>query len=255
MNIISLNTWGGRAGKEQLLSFFSTYAADTDIFCLQEMWSAPYSTDEGCLAGGTALDHSNIMVYGLHEISELLSDFIAYFRPSHGDHYGLLTMVKKGIDVKVEGEAFVHKHKGFVPEGDIGCHARNLQFVTIAHAGKPLTIINFHGLWNGQGKGDSEDRLEQSRNIRDFIATLSGDVVFCGDLNLLPHTQSIKILEDTGLRNLIAEYDITSTRTSFYTKPEKFADYAFTSPGVGVTSFSVLPEEVSDHAALHIGIT
>jgi len=42
MKIITLNTWGGRAGKELLLSFFEKYRDDADIFCLQEIWSAPH---------------------------------------------------------------------------------------------------------------------------------------------------------------------------------------------------------------------
>lgn len=255
MNIISLNTWGGRAGKEKLLSFFEAYKHDTDIFCLQEIWSASYDKYEGQKAGGKVISHSEIMIHGLREISALLSDFTPYFRPHYGDHYGLLMMVRKGMEVNVEGEIFVHKYKGYlISDGDVGHHARNVQFITIDFKGSPLTIMNFHGLWNGKGKGDSEDRLLQSEKILEFIQTISGNIVLCGDFNLLPETQSIKILEDTGLRNLIKESGITSTRTSFYTKPEKFADYVFVSKNIDLEEFRVLPEEVSDHAPLLLKI-
>jgi len=252
MKVISLNTWGGRAGKEGLLSFFKAHAADTDIFCLQEIWSAPYADLEGHKAGGKEISHSEIMVYGLQEISALLRDFTPYFRPHHGDHYGLLMLVRNSIDVKAEGEIFVHKHKGYLPEGDIGNHARNIQFISTELQGSPLTVINFHGLWNGQGKGDSEDRLDQSRKIREFIGTLEESIVLCGDFNLLPDTESIRIVEDAGLRNLITETGVTSTRTSHYAKPEKFADYAFVSKDLNVREFKILPDEVSDHAPLSI---
>lgn len=252
MKVISLNTWGGRAEKEKLLSFFDKHKVDTDIFCLQEIWAAPYRHLEGYKAGGKEIEHSEIMTKGLQEISELLSDFVPYFRPHHGDNYGLLMLVKKDIKVGVEGEIFVHKHKDYLPEGDIGNHARNIQFITTDYNSSPVTIINFHGLWNGQGKGDSDDRLNQSEKIREFIETLQGDIVLCGDFNLLPNTQSIKMLEDTGLRNLITENNITSTRTSFYTKPEKFADYVFTSKGIHINDFKVLPDEISDHSALYL---
>ena len=87
MKIISLNTWGGRAGKEALLQFFGTHSGDTDIFCLEEIWSARYAHLEGAGAGGKKISHSEIMVYGLQEISALLSDYVAYFRPHHLDHY------------------------------------------------------------------------------------------------------------------------------------------------------------------------
>ena len=73
-----------------------------------------------------------------------------------------------------------------------------------------------------------------------------------GDFNLLPDTQSIKKLENFGLRNLVKEYNITSTRTSFYTKSEKFADYAFVSSEIAVKDFKVLPDEVSDHSPLYL---
>jgi endonuclease/exonuclease/phosphatase (EEP) superfamily protein YafD len=139
-----------------------------------------------------------------------------------------------------------------LPEGDIGNHARNIQFITTEFQDSPLTVVNFHGLWNGRGKGDSEDRLNQSKKIKEFVETLQGNVVMCGDFNLLPNTQSVQILEDIGLKNLIKETGVTSTRTSHYTKPDKFADYIFISRDINVKDFKVLPEEVSDHSALYL---
>lgn len=252
MKIITLNTWGGRAGKDQLLSFFKKHEASTDIFCLQEIWSAPYEHLEGTIAGGLEIDHSKIMTNGMQDIAKLLSGHEPYFRPHHGDNYGLMMLVKKEFMVKEEGEVFVYKHKGYMPEGDIGNHARNIQYVTVETDAGPLTVINFHGLWTELGKADTEDRIQQSKNILTFLQTLKGECVLCGDFNLLPDTQSIRMFKDAGLRNLIEEYRIMSTRTSYYSKPEKHADYIFVTPGVRVRSFSVLPEEVSDHAALEL---
>jgi exonuclease III len=250
MKLITLNTWGGRAGKERLLSFFDKYKNEIDIFCLQEIWSAPYEHLEGHSAGGLSIDHEQIMVYGMQEISELLSDHSNFFRPHHLDNYGLLTLLNKKINITEEGEVFVYKHKGYIPEGDVGKHARNIQYVTFELNDHPVTVINFHGLWNGGGKTDSEDRIKQSENILKFIKEIKGECILCGDFNLLPDTQSIKLFESCGLRNLIKEYNITSTRTSFYTKPEKHADYIFVSSGINIIDFKVLPDEVSDHSPL-----
>lgn len=254
MKIISLNIWGGRAGKKQLLDFFAKHK-DIDVFCLQEVWAAPYEHLDGHLAGGLNINHEVIMVYGLQEISTLLDTHVAYFKPHHLDHYGLLMMVKKDLHVVEEGDVFVYKERGHIPEGDVGNHARNLQYVTIQTESGIRTIMNFHGLWNGMGKGDSDDRLLQSDRVIHFLKTKSHPLVLCGDFNLLPTTKSLKKFEDFGLRNLIAEYGIASTRTSFYKKPEKFADYAFVSPKVILKSFQVLPDEVSDHAALELVIS
>lgn len=251
MKLISLNTWGGRAGKEGLLAFFNKHQ-DVDIFCLQEMWSAPYEHLEGKSAGGLAIDHSKVMVQGVQEISAVLTNHRSYFRPHLLDNYGLLMFVKNDWSVLEEGEVFVHKEKGFIPDGDVGNHARNIQYVTLQTPAGVRPVLNFHGLWNGAGKGDSEDRLRQSDKIIEFVKTLPNPYVLCGDFNLLPDTQSLIKLEDVGLRNLIKEYGVTSTRTSHYTKEQKFADYALVSDGVVVKDFIVLPDEVSDHSPMYL---
>lgn len=252
MKLISLNTWGGRAGKEKLLDFFEKHK-DIDIFCLQEIWAAPYEHFEGAMAGGSPVDHSKIMTEGLQEITKLFTGFTPYFRPHFGDNYGLLILVKKNVNILSEGEIFVHRQKGYMPEkNDLGHHARNIQFITTTLNDKPLTVINFHGLWNGLGKGDSSDRLNQSQKILDFIKTLEGSVVLCGDFNLLPNTESIGKIEKSGLINLIKKYNVASTRSSYYLKPEKFADYTFISPEIKVNDFKVLPDEVSDHLAMYL---
>ena len=250
---MALNTWGGRAGENNLLEFFSTHK-DVDIFCLQEVWSAPYVDFEGHSAGGVAIDHTQIMTEGMQKISAVLSDHNNYFRPHFMDNYGLLMMVKKDLELIAEGEIFVYKEKGYIPDGDIGKHARNIQYVTLIIENRPITIVNFHGLWNGKGKTDTEDRIQQSQNIINFIQSLNGECVICGDFNLLPDTESIKIFERFGLRNLINKYGIKSTRTSYYTKPEKYADYVFISNGITPKDFRVLSDNVSDHAPLLIEI-
>ncbi len=250
MKILTLNTWGGRAGREGLLNFLKRESETVDVFCLQEVWSAPYEHLEGTSAGGLAISNQNVMTYGMQDISAVLSEYEYFFHPHLEENYGLLMLVKKGNTVIGSGDVFVHKERGYVPQGDVGHHARNIQFVTLEQNGKQRTIINFHGLWNGKGKGDSDDRLEQSRRIVAFIQTLPGEVVLCGDFNLLPDTESIRILEHSGLRNLVREYNVTSTRTTLYSKAEKFADYIFVSRGLTVKDFRVLPDEVSDHAPL-----
>lgn len=250
--MITLNTWGGRAGKDKLLDFFKRHK-DTDVFCLQEIWSAPYLHLEGQLAGALELNNSKIMVYGLQEITAALPGFKPYFRPHHGDHYGLLMMVKDQLTILEEGEVFVYREKGYVPEGDVGNHARNLQYIKIIKNGIGYCVINFHGLWNGMGKTDSDDRLLQSKKIIDFIGRQANSKkVICGDFNLLPWTESLRMIEDYGMDNLVKQYNVTSTRTSYYKKNEKFADYILVSRDVKVWEFRVMEEEVSDHAPLLI---
>lgn len=251
MKLICLNTWGGKAGAEKLLGFLDSHR-DADFCCLQEIWSAPYAHLDGAAAGADVIDHAEIMVYGKQEIGALLDGHEAFFHPHHLNDYGLMTLVSKALDVVDSGDVFVHRERGYVPKGNIGLHARNLQFVTVERASGPLGVMNFHGLWNGRGKGDSEERIEQSRRILKVLAGRREPFVLCGDFNLLPETESLRMLEAAGLRNLVTEFGVTSTRTSLYRRPEPFADYVFVSDGIDVRDFHVLPDEVSDHAPLRL---
>jgi endonuclease/exonuclease/phosphatase family metal-dependent hydrolase len=185
-----------------------------------------------------------------------LQEYNHFYHPHLEDYWGLAMFVRKDIDVIDFGEVFVHKKRGYNLELEKqGQTAKNIQYVHVELDNKPLTIINFHGLWNGLGKGDSGDRLSQSRNIISFFKTLKeegGEIVFVGDFNLDPETESLKMFEKFGLRNLVKEYRVTSTKTSFYTKPGKFADYIFVSSGIKVNDFKVLLDEVSDHSPLYL---
>jgi endonuclease/exonuclease/phosphatase family metal-dependent hydrolase len=248
MKLISLNVWGGVAGREKLLGFFEKYK-DVDIFCLQEIWDGGHEMI-GRKAGGRPL--SNIAHWLLADIGAALPDHAVFFRPQFKDYYGVTMFIKKNVPVVEDGEVFVYKQRGYYSEEDIGDHSRNVQYASLETAHGPRTIAHIHGLWNGQGKGDSPDRLLQSDNIVRFLHNVAQPYVFCGDLNLLPETESLKKIESTGARNLIKEFGITSTRSSLYTKPLRFADYMFVSDGVKVKEFKVLPDEVSDHLALYL---
>lgn len=88
MKIICLNTWGGRGGREKLLDFFKRNA-NADVFCLQEIWSAPYEHLEGASMGGLKTSNNDVMTEGMQEISATLSEHVSYFRPHHLENYGL----------------------------------------------------------------------------------------------------------------------------------------------------------------------
>ena len=57
------------------------------------------------------------------------------------------------------------------------------------------------------------------------------------------------MLEEAGAES-DAEFGVGATRTRLYAGAERHADYVFVSPGVAVSDFRVLPDEVSDHAPL-----
>ncbi|MDQ1281816.1 MAG: hypothetical protein QG630_167 [Patescibacteria group bacterium] len=184
-------------------------------------------------------------------LKNIFKDHNGYFYPCYKDCFGLSIFVKKDLEILEEGEVIIYGGNKENHEHD---HTRNMEFVKLNIDNRTINILNVHGLWTGKGKDDSEDRINQSQNIIDFIKTLNGEVVLCRDFNLNPDTESIKMIEEFGLKNLIRENNITSTRTSYYPKDRdsRFADYTFVSKDVEVKSFEIMPDEVSDHSAMKL---
>lgn len=240
MKLISLNTWGGML-KDELRNFMLEQAADTDIFCLQEIF-------HNAVNARNVLGDIDINLYDT--LTKLLSGYKGFYAPSQVDDEGLAFFVKPHINIEEVGDVFVHRYLNAMEGEDGKTIGRNIQFLKFNNDGQDYTVINFHGLWNGGGKTDSPDRLEQSRKIREFIDTRTiGKVILIGDFNLEPNTESVNILEK-GMRNLITEYGVTSTRSHHYAKPVKFADYAIVSNELNVERFEVLQDPVSDHLPL-----
>jgi endonuclease/exonuclease/phosphatase family metal-dependent hydrolase len=237
MKLITLNLWGGRI-KEPLLNFVKNHAG-TDIFCFQEIYhNSPAKMSDERLSPSLNL---------YTELQETLPDHQPFFRPVIKNIYGIGIFIKKEIKVVEEGEVVIYHVANY--SGNGGDHTRKLQWIKCDIGGTVCHILNVHGLWTGINKKDASARLEQSRIIKEFMNTITTPIILCGDFNLLPNTKSVEMVA-AGMNNLIQTHGITSTRTSFYDKAEKFADYIFTSPNIVIKNFRVLPDEVSDHSPL-----
>jgi len=237
MKLITLNIWGGHI-REPLHQFISS-RNEVDIFCLQEVYHhAKEMISE---------EKRQVSLNIFSELQELLPNHLGYFRPAVNDIYGIGMFIHKKIPVMDEGSHLIHHNPVYSGKGP--SHSRILQWAQCGIDDDIYTIINVHGLWNGMGKTDTDERLAQSERIRQFMDRIASRKILCGDFNLKPDTSSLKILAQ-GMKNLVEEYQVTSTRTSLYPKLERFADYVFTSPEIKVNQFAVLKDEVSDHSPL-----
>lgn len=248
MKLMTLNIWGGHI-KEPLLHFVNRQQ-DIDIICLQEVYHdaiEKFSTD-----GKTA----TLNIFSA--LNTLLPHHQPFFKPvigkSSGNAYGICMFVKKDIEILDEGDILIHNNPDYpvdVPKQLGPRHPRNLQWIECRKKNSTFTVMNVHGLWNGQGKSDTPERLAQSQSIRNFMDTVTTPKILCGDFNLRPETQSFKIVQN-GMCNLVEKYQIPTTRTSLYSKLEEqpFADYVLTCPNIQINTFQVLPDVVSDHAPL-----
>ncbi len=244
MKLITLNTWAGRA-KEPFEAFLKAKASDTDIFCFQEIYN---DLDEDL---ETNVDEKGRNKHILKEINEILTGFDMYFCPVVENVYGIAIFLKKGFGVVASGEILLYENPNFTSFEGVEDHDRKMQWVHIKRDRKDVIIMNVHGHWDAVNKKiDTQNRIEQSKAIIDFIETTgSTPKIMVGDFNLLPETQSIKMLEE-NFTNLITKYKIPSTRTELYKGDLKHADYAFVSDEILVEGFEALPDVVSDHVPL-----
>ncbi len=246
MKLITLNTWAGRV-KEPFEIFLKEHAGDTDIFCFQEIYNDLNDEEEPSFNPKDKEGNRHI----LKEVDDILIDFDMYFCPVFENVYGIAIFLKKGFEVVASGEVMLYENPSFDPKDEGNDHNRKMQWVHIKNGTKDVMVMNVHGHWDPiANKTDTPVYIEQSRAIVDFIKTTgSTPKILVGDFNLLPETESIKMLEK-NFTNLITKYNIPTTRTELYKGDEKHADYAFVSEEILVEGFEALPDVVSDHVPL-----
>jgi exonuclease III len=205
----------------------------------------------------------------LQELQDVLPEHTPFYRPTKFNEnpykgtgfpvdfelsFGLASFVRKDIPGIKEGKVAILRHKEGVDDEYAG-KPGTLQWVQIESNGRPVTIAQFHGLRTSEGKGDTPARLQQSESVKKFIEERrkeGKEVVLCGDFNMAPDTESMSILEK-GMRNLIKDYGITSTRSELYERANRYSDYILTSPGIKVVKFEAVKEPViSDHLPLYM---
>lgn len=254
MKLISLNTWGGKI-YQPLMDFIKENSNNTDIFCLQEVFSTPLNIQ--------VLGERRTNLY--EEMVKILKDYNGFFHPQIKNHiigsrvkadqvnfelyFGLAIFVKKNVEVTSYGDFFTYGKRYIFDPNNLNTLPRNTNYITFTKEGKQFTVCNLHGIWLKEGKKDSPERLKQSEIIKDFLNKQQGAKILVGDFNLDINTESIKILEE-DLVNLIKKYNVSTTRNKYFPGEDKFADYTFISPDIKVGDFQIPNITVSDHLPL-----
>ncbi len=246
MKLTTLNLWGGRL-KEAYGAFFQQHP-EVDIWCFQEVYKEAYVPREADGINRSAVDH-----HLFDTLKGYLKGYQSEFCQTLKNCYGTATFIREDIRIVERGETLVARGD-FESRTDLHNidHHRKLFWHEVDINGKRILIINTHLTHRPEGKLDSDKRLKQSKILCDFLGMFDCPKILMGDFNLLPDTESIRLIEAAGMKNLVKEYGIRSTRTEHYKKPLKFADYIFISDGIKVNDFKVLPDVVSDHAPLFL---
>lgn len=266
MRIMTLNGWGGRLF-DALAAYLS--AAPPDILCLQEVTSSP-ETEKPWLtyldAGLTLQQRPNLFA----EVAALLPDHFGTFCPmTRGtlldgevevpSFWGLATYVRRSLPVIGQAQGFVHLT--YSPDG-YGPHprARSAHVIRVYdhRAARVVTLAQMHGLRITGGKHDTPERAVQATRFLDLWRGVAapGDLsVLCGDFNLEPDSETFRVFARAGFTELVTAGGHATTRTSYYKKPGRFADYMLVDQPDAVTRFDVVTSpEVSDHCPLFLEI-
>lgn len=258
MRIVSVNAWGG-ALHDELVAWLPEVGAD--VVCLQEVTRTPG------LGGWTRFeDGARILPQRadlMADVHQALPGYDGWFAVSdtgpvaadgveHRQHFGLAMFAGPAV-LQVASRA-EHVHGGYVDHGSAWPHSgrpRAAQVARFAAGDRFVTLAHLHGLRDDAGKGDSPARLAQAERLAGLVEQVRRPddvVVVCGDLNLLPDSETFDVLARIGLSDLVGSAD---TRTARYTKPVRHASYLLVSDTGAVRSFEVLAApEVSDHRAL-----
>lgn len=227
MKIIFLNVWGDQM-RDTLPAYLKEQARDTDIFCLQE---ATLGMKQAC---------ADI----LKDYYEL-SDF-KYI--SEKDNFPQSLFIKKSLNIVSSGTLF---------QGDMNVGLA--VYVELQLGETSFIVCNVHGRAQPSEKLDTPDRIRFSQGIIDFFKDKNVPIVIGGDFNLEHDTESVKVFELNGYRNLINEYAVRTTRNHYawdrYPGHELYySDYVFVNGLVPLDTFVVEANEVSDHLPLMVGL-
>ena len=262
MKIMCLNGWGGKL-HEELLPYVGTTAPH--ILCLQEVIHSPGSEKDWLTYRDG--DHSLPQRANFfRDVSEALPDHVAFFCPAaqgvlwDGDRsvpsqWGLATFVHRSLPIIGQAQGFVHKDYSPVGYGE---HPRSRSAhglrVYDYDANRSVSVTHMHGLRDLNGKMDTQERANQARRLLELSRQVSEPddvVVVCGDFNVEPDSETLAVLADGGLIELVTGRGFDSTRTSHYKKAGRFADYMLVNREAAVRDFDVISDpEVSDHCPL-----
>lgn len=256
MKLLSLNLWGGRQG-QMLIDYIKQQSSDVDVFCFQEVFNSKSEIYEYYKARPHLLEElSAVLPEYQVKFSNTYSGWVDMHSVDFDVWEGQAMFVKKPITIKQSGQVYIHGSDTTQIIEDFSNEPKDLQYAVLDLAGKEFLVCNVHGKWHPGEKLDTPERIEQSKIILEFLAKYNLPKIVCGDFNLMPQTESIKMLEGE-LRNLISEFNIKNTRNEIswmtYNNIQNFADYTFVSRELKVDFFEVPYNEVSDHLPMILG--
>lgn len=281
--LFSFNCWSG--GVPSFHSFFHKITKRADYMALQEVHRAKLpGTPRRLMPRDPGTRRHPIRTHLCEEIDKGLgsgwqSIYMPHingchdFEPDERLQYGQYTAVRKqSFEILCTARKFIYgRYSQFNTENVGGTPCGKVAIGTLlrrTHTDEYLAVVNVHGFTSIHGKTDSAERFEQNAGInalierlRDHAPTKQVHVIVLGDLN---YTSRMVALYDLvhrpsfgsdGGAILNHEFGIKDTRTHWYQKPIREADFAIVSRSLlpHIHDFRVLLDDVpSDHGLLEL---
>lgn len=262
MQVVSVNAWGG-----VLFDALTPWLqkVDADVVCLQEMTRTP-----GARGWTRFEDEARALPQRadlMGDIADALPGHTPWFTASdtgpvqgdaaiHRQDFGLGLFVRTTLTWVTARSG--HVHGEYVDHGPVWPHSDRPRAAQVVRLHDPVaerfvTLAHLHGLRDAAGKHDTPARRAQAEQLAGLIQSVREPddlVVVCGDLNLLPDSETFAILSGIGLTDLVRDAD---TRTTHYRKALRHASYLLVSDPTAVIDFEIVAyPEVSDHRALRV---
>lgn len=238
MKILQLNIWAGRLNR-QIIDV--VLREKPDVVCFQEVVKLP--------------GKESVFISTLDDLQEELQFQQVSYAPLFS--FGYMNRTAEFGDCVMSHLPIVSDYVEFTRQEYIenmdylereDYNVNHFQHVVIMTPSGPLNVLNHHGHHVHGHKKGNEETMRQCGRMAEYVTSLGGSVVLCGDFNLEPTSESLEQINNV-LVNHVKERAIQSTRTPLTHKTEA-CDYIFTSPDITVTNFQVLDDVASDHKAL-----
>lgn len=263
IKLLSLNVSLFDENNDRVADFLKR--TNPDIVCLQEVTRKVQETVLDEFVSKAAIDKAtNKLPYSFYAPNWVFKDFRQknfHGRKIFEHHFGGLieagNYIKSKFEITDAQGIFVQGHFSYVTDwqGSLmhpGEEPRMVEFADIILNKKKLRVINYHGIWS-KDKKDSKTKIDASKKLLK-LAHVDYPVIICGDFNLFPDTESIKILNRKFL-NLLDKFNIKTTRpehNELNHEKRNIVDYIFISKNIKVNKFEVIKTDVSDHFPLFV---
>ncbi len=284
-SIASLNTWSG--GHPLFLPYVTELFQTHSVLLFQEVHHALVpDLPTTMMPRDSGSRRYPVRPYLRREIEALGAPRFASFYDHHcvGVHdlepdnrllFGQLTCIDQSTYVvRCNYTSFVFGRAGQFnteSEGGSPCAKKAIaQVIRRSNVAGDLIVVNVHGHWSIGGKCDTPERFEQNKRISQMVEKLcrvmrcsqSTQLLIMGDLNYISEGSVLADLAEqpcfgpAGGVILNHQFGVTDTRTSFYEKPVREADFAIVNQTLHsrVLDVTVDKHAPSDHALLCVKV-